>query len=223
MSVFIACTVQIQGIRKGQWGRGELSDKHQHTQKGKEPRTIPTPPHPTMPFYELPSKGGGMGRSKPQKINCKHPEMLGAEGERGCGWGSKWIPGTRSPHRMRRWAGWGPSAHTPRTLEGPDTLPSHTHTHTAAHTCIPEAQGRPRTQSTAHTRVLIALTHSLDHVHLKAADVGSWRWEGVRWPGSLPSQRPLTPVRTKDTLPCSFPPQVHGAQYCLGEMCNSPG
>lgn len=64
-----------------------------HTQKGKRPPTHPNQPspHPRMSLSELPSTGGGAGRSKPQ-LNSTHPEMLG-----GGRLGSKWIPGVAPP------------------------------------------------------------------------------------------------------------------------------
>lgn len=134
-----------------------------HTQKGKRPPTHPPKPpspHPRMSLSELPSTGGGAGRSKPQ-LRSTHPEMLGGGRrgkERGREAGQQMGPRCGSPTRpaplpdgmQRLGRGQGPSPHTPR-IQGRDTLtlththPTHMHTHTPVCIHVPDAQAHPQT------------------------------------------------------------------------------
>jgi hypothetical protein len=135
---------------------GELSDKqYTHTKRKKDPPPKPSPPHPPPPCLSINCLDGKWGGEfKTIKTKFQTPRDVGGEGR---GAETAGRSGTHSPHGMKRSGqGWGPSPHTPCTLENPDTrVHVHTHTHahmyTHTHTHLhPSSTGCPLTQSKAH-------------------------------------------------------------------------
>lgn len=130
----------------------------------KEEKTPPTrpnqpSPHPRMSSCELSGTGGGVGRSKPQKLNSIHPEMLRGEGRGGTG--QQVDPRCSFPARpaplpqdemLRPGSGPKPThaTHT-HTHVARTRLPLHTHTHPPCH-LHPRCTGIPTdTNSPRHT------------------------------------------------------------------------
>lgn len=146
----------------GRWENCQINDIH------KEEKTPPTrpnqpSPHPRMSSCELSGTGGGVGRSKPQKLNSIHPEMLRGKGRGGEGRDRAASgPQVRLPPLGQHPS---PQDEMLRPGSGPKpTHATHTHTHTwlgqacpCTHihthvTCIPDAQGYLRTQTVRGTR-----------------------------------------------------------------------
>lgn len=131
-----------------------------------------------------------MGRTKPQKLKSKHPEMLGGRGQ-----GNKWAPGEApllgqrpSPRDEVLEPGWGPSPL------------HHTHTHTPTHaTCIlpPRCTGTP-TDRHSH-RGTPAEVLALARSTLRLQNVRPRRQEGAGGP-------PLSTYQTPSPPPQPSPP-----------------
>ena len=99
MSVFIACTIQIWGVRKASRDGRELSDSTHENEKADGP--IPSLHTPTLLFFNAFSEGCS-GRVKQGKLNSKCPEIL-RMGK--IGHSSWWTPSSTVPMGSNTQAG----------------------------------------------------------------------------------------------------------------------